>query len=119
MPCTYRVVWLGSNAVVAQDCSVHYHDDDDFIVMAALMLQQSLLPLLQFKAHDEVRAFAGPDTRYELTPTPLKWRRFWQGHDFSNKDWSNACRAWQFLLKNTDTPIVVTRYSASDIQAAR
>jgi hypothetical protein len=91
--------------------------------MPAYGFQHTLAPLLRFQNFDEVRAFAGPSDRYELTPKPLLWKLHFgvpAAHRCKEvKDaFSRIRRAWRFLIDN-NLPIVVTRHAASDIKAAR
>ena len=116
---TYRVVWLGSNTVVNNAISLKIDDVD--CAGNASALQHKLAPLLHFQGYDEVKAFAGHSTLYELTLSPLMWRNFWSMTKSKEIDQTflNLRRAWTFLADNKDTPIVVTRYAESDIQAWR
>ena len=115
MPRTYRVVWMGSNTVVAdainlEDCT--YNEN----VTNARWLQTTLARLLHFEIK-EVRAFAGFSTRYELTLSPLMRSHYYNLTKSKevNQTLFNIRRAWMFLLDNKDTPIVVTRYATPDI----
>ena len=112
-------MWLGSNTVVNNAISLKIDDDDSATNASAL--QETLAPLLHFQGYDEVKAFAGHSTLYELTLSPLMWRHYWTLFKSKEVDQTflNLRRAWTFLANNKNTPIVVTRYAASDIQAGR
>ena len=116
---TSRVVWLGSNTVVNNAISLQINDNDCAGLASAL--QHKLAPLLHFQGYDEVKAFAGHSPLYELTLSPLMWKNYWSLTKSKEVDQTflNLRRAWTFLADNKDTPIVVTRYAESDIQAGR
>lgn len=117
----YKVLWMGSNTVVADALVLSYtNTNSDDITSSAARLQEILAPLLNVKRVDEVKAFAGP---YVLTPSPLQWVRYYRScGDYPDKWYESVVatirRGWQFLLDNKDTPIVVTRYANSDIRDA-
>jgi hypothetical protein len=125
---TCRVVWLGSNTAVAdafdlQTTGTLIFPQQLVPTTDALCLQEELLPLLKFQYLEEVKAFAGP---HVLTPTPLQWLKVWKAY-WKSGDAKEAVAelavkfrpVWRYLLDNKDIPIVVTRHSQSEIQAAQ